>query len=117
MCSVYDLIRYIVDSTRIKIPYPLLVFPQICVAFCVESLIVLWCGSSLSSSVGNSSLIVLWLSVFCVFLHLSEDDQRSLILAFPGQTDLHYGTRFSHNKTMCHLYDPDQYAKTMVTGT
>ena len=44
------------------------------------------------------------------------DDQRSLILAFPGQTDLHYGTRFSNNNTMCHLYDLDQYVKAMATG-
>ena len=34
----------IVDSFRIKLPYTLIDFPQICVVFCVESLIVLWCG-------------------------------------------------------------------------
>ena len=39
-----DSILYIVDSIRIKLPYPLLNFPQTCVVFCVESLIVLWCG-------------------------------------------------------------------------
>ena len=71
----------------------------------------------ISSSVGCSCLTVLWLSVLCVFPKLSENDQRYLILAFPSPTDLHYGTRFSHNKTMCHLYDPDHYANAMVTGT
>ena len=39
-----DSILYIVDSIRIKLPYPLLDFPQTCVVFCVESLIVFWCG-------------------------------------------------------------------------
>ena len=37
-------ILYIVDSIRINLPYPLLDFPQTCVVFCVETLIVLWCG-------------------------------------------------------------------------
>ena len=62
-----DRILYIVDSIRIKLPYPLLDFPQTCVVFCVESLIVLWCVFVLSSCVGCSSLIVLWKSLFCVF--------------------------------------------------
>ena len=38
-----DHILYIVDSIRIKLPYPLLDVPQTLV-FCVETLIVLWCG-------------------------------------------------------------------------
>ena len=29
---------------QIKLPYPLLDFPQTCVVSCTESLIVLWCG-------------------------------------------------------------------------
>ena len=39
-----DRILYIVDSIRIKLPNPLLDFPQTCVVLCDESLIVLWCG-------------------------------------------------------------------------
>ena len=39
-----DRILYIVDSIRIKLPYPLLDFPKTCVVFCVETLIVFWCG-------------------------------------------------------------------------
>ena len=35
---------YIVDLIRIKLPYQLLDFPQTCVVFYVESIIVLWCG-------------------------------------------------------------------------
>ena len=35
---------YIVDSILSNFSYPLLDFPQTCVVFCVESLIVLWCG-------------------------------------------------------------------------
>ena len=37
-----DRILYIVDSIRIKLPYPLLDFPQTCVVFSVETFI--WVG-------------------------------------------------------------------------
>ena len=40
-----DCILYIVDSIWIRLPYQLLDFPQTCVVFCVESLIILWCGN------------------------------------------------------------------------
>ena len=40
-----DCILYIVDSIWIKRPYPLLDFSQTCVVFCVECLIILWCGN------------------------------------------------------------------------
>ena len=36
-----DRVLYIVDSTRTSLPYRLLDFPQTCVVFCVESIIVL----------------------------------------------------------------------------
>ena len=41
-----DRILYIVDSIRMKLPNPLIDFPQTCVVFGVETLIVLWCGKS-----------------------------------------------------------------------